>query len=273
MLPIKRFQVRGLPGEVQRSEISGRIVDFWAPVGGSEHLLIAHDGQNIFDRRTATRLRTWKLGERALRVSRELNQKPPTIIAVFHGSNKSDPQGRARDLCPEDPFREGMQPLTKPTITIDQLRANQYLTQIFDEIVPVILDRTNSSVNPERSAMIGSSMGGLATLYALTKFYDRFSTALALSPHWVLAGDPLVDWLISRIPNQKSLKVWMSRGTKGLDASYKPHQDRADQMMLDLDWGDRYLSKVFHRTAHNERSWSSYVDQPLRFWLDQSVNS
>lgn len=273
MLPIKRFQVRGLPGAVQRSEISGRIVDFWAPAGGSDHLLIAHDGQNIFDRRTATRRRTWQLAERSYRVASELKITPPTIIAIFHGRSKSDPHGRARDLCPEDPFREGMQPLTTPLITIDQLRGNSYLENIFNEIVPTICEATKTSVRPNQTAMIGSSMGGLATLYAMTKFNERFHTALALSPHWVLAGDPLVDWLLRRIPNRSELKIWMSRGTKGLDASYQPHQELADRILKDLGWGARYQSKVFHRTSHNERSWSSYVDQPLRFWLSQSVDS
>lgn len=273
MSAIKRYQVRGLPGAVQRLEFSGRIVDFWAPVGGSSHLLIAHDGQNIFDRRTATRMRTWQLGQQALRVSAELSCKPPTLIAIFHGRSKADPHGRARDLCPEDPFREGMQPLSTPAITKDHLRGNQYLQQIFDEIVPQVLEVTNSNVSPSRSAMIGSSMGALATLYALTKFPDRFHTALALSPHWILAGDPLVDWLTKRLPNRPELQIWMSRGTKGLDASYQPYQDRADRIMKELGWGGRYQSKVFHRTAHNERSWSSYVDEPLRYWLSQTVDT
>ena len=61
----------------------------------------------------------------------------------------------------------------------------------------------------------------------------------------------------------------MSRGTKGLDATYPPYQDRADRLMSDLGWeSSRFQSKVFHRTTHNERSWASYVDEPLRFWLN-----
>jgi predicted alpha/beta superfamily hydrolase len=115
--------------------------------------------------------------------------------------------------------------------------------------------------------MIGSSMGGLATLYALSKFSDSFHTALSLSPHWVLAGDPLVDYLVNNLPNRPDYRVWMSRGTKGLDASYLPYQNRADELMRELSWGSRYRSKVYHRTTHNERSWASYVDEPLKFWL------
>ena len=268
MEEIKRYQVRGLPGSVHRLDFSGRIVDYWAPQGGSDHLLIAHDGQNIFDRRTATFLYTWKLAQNAIRVAREVNKKPPIVIGVFHSRTKADPHGRAKDLCPEDPFREGMEPAAKPDLKVEDLRGNSYLKQIFSEIAPKITERTSSSIAPEKTAMIGSSMGGLATLYSAIKFNQYFTTSLALSTHWVLAGDQLVDWMIPRLPNEAQFKVWMSRGTKGLDASYPPFQDRADRLMREHGWGEsRFKSKVFHRTTHNERSWSSYVDEPLRFWL------
>jgi len=264
---ISRYQVRGIPGYVNRADFKGRTVDFWAPEGGSDHLLIAHDGQNIFDRKTATFLYTWKLAQTSIRIAKESKKKAPLIIGVFHSSTKSDPHGRAKDLCPEDPFRDGMQPTHTPTFTSNELHGNRYLQTIFDEIVPKIAESTQTSVSPDKSAMIGSSMGGLATLYSAIKHHDRFHTALALSPHWVLAGDSLVDWMIPQLPNHEHFKIWMSRGTKGLDALYEPFQDKADRMMEELGWGSRYLSKVFHRTAHNERSWASYLDEPLRFWL------
>lgn len=267
MLPIKRYQVRGLPGLVNRVKFAGRIVDFWSPVGGSDHLLIAHDGQNIFDRRTASFLYTWRLGPNALRVAREANATPPLIIAVFHSNSKSDPFGRSKDLCPEEPFRNGMQTLAPPKVGVDELRGDRYLGEVFEGIVPKIAAVTGSQISPAQTAMIGSSMGGLATLYAAIKHPDKFHTALALSTHWTLAGEPLVDWMIPRLPNSKTHKVWMSRGTKGLDKDYPPFQERADQLMRSLEWGARYQSKVFDRSSHNERSWASYVAQPLRFWL------
>ena len=52
MREIKRYQVRGVPEEVIRADFDGRIIDYWQPRGGSEHLLIAHDGQNVFDGRS-----------------------------------------------------------------------------------------------------------------------------------------------------------------------------------------------------------------------------
>lgn len=275
MKEIRRFQVRGIPGEVTRADFKGRIVDFWAPEGGSDSILIAHDGQNIFDPRTATHLRqTWKLTQNAIRVSKDAQRKPPLIIGVFHSSTKSDPYGRIKDLSPEDAFASGIQPANPISdLKVNDLRGNQYLSQIFDEILPTIAAKTDTLISPQRVAMLGSSMGGLATLYAFAKYQDRFHTALSFSNHWILAGDPLVDFLINNLPNPAERRLWMSRGTKGLDAQYETLQSKADEMLHNLGWDHNFVTKVYHRTGHNERSWASYVDEALRFWLVKPINS
>jgi predicted alpha/beta superfamily hydrolase len=265
---IRKYQVRGIPGYVNRISFDQTIVDYWSPVGGSDHLLLAHDGQNIFDRKTATFIYTWKLAQNAIRVAEEEGKKAPLIIGVFHSSSPVDPHGRGKDLTPEDAFREGVKAAMPTQLNVEQLHGNKYLEKIFNVIAPALIGETRSSVTPETSAMIGSSMGGLATLYSAIRFKEKFHTALALSPHWPLGGEPLVDWMINKLPNQDHFRIWMSRGTKGLDASYKPFQDRADALMRKLGWDESsFRSKVYHRTAHNERSWASYVNEPLRFWL------
>jgi len=265
-----QYQVRGIPGHVNRFTYLNRIIDFWFPDGGTDHVLIAHDGQNIFDRRTATFIYTWKLAHASLRVAQDIGKKAPLIIGVFHSSTKQNPHGRVKDLCPEDPFRNGMKPSSASNVNIDELHGNAYLEEIFTEILPKVTELSHANYDPSRTAMIGSSMGGLATLYAAVKHSEKFHTALALSPHWILAGNELVDWVIPKLPNERHFKIWMSRGTKSLDALYEPFQNRANRLMIESGWDrHRFSSKVFHRTSHNERSWSRYVDQPIRFWLNQ----
>ena len=268
MREIKRFQVRGISGEINRVDFSGRTVDYWAPQGGSDHVLIAHDGQNIFDRKTATFFTTWKLAQTSARIFQEHNLRAPVIIGIFHNKTKTDPHGRVRDLCPEDPFVQGLETSSDSEITSSSLRGNSYLRIIFEEIIPTIALTTKTIVIPEKTAMLGSSMGGLATLYAATRHQDKFHTALALSPHWSLAGNSLVEWIIPRLPNSEHFKIWMSRGTKGLDSTYETFQNKVDQMMEEAGWGPRYRSRVFHGATHNERSWANHVDKALQFWLE-----
>lgn len=266
MQPISHFQVRGVPGAVNRVSFNGRIVDFWAPDKPS-HLLIAHDGQNVFDPKTATFRFTWKMAQSAIKVFEKANLTPPAIIGIFHSSTESDPYGRFKDLTPQEAFQNEVKPLIQTELTLKDLHGNSYQQQIAEQIVPTIAKEIGFEPTFERTAMIGSSMGGLATLNALGIRKDFFATALSFSPHWVLGGKPLVDNLISQLPEPGSHKIWMSRGDKKLDSTYKEDQDYADQKMRNLGWRSNYKSTVYKGAGHNERAWAKQVSDAFRFWL------
>jgi predicted alpha/beta superfamily hydrolase len=267
MQEIKRFQIRGVPGEVVRSRFGARIVDYWMPHGGSEHLLIAHDGQNVFDGKTSThRGQTWKLAQAAIDVAQESGITPPAIIAVWHSSSKEDPWGRAKDLAPEkfftqDTFVDPRWAINDPTVV---LNSDSYLEQIFKEIVPAIY----GSHSPEKTAVIGSSMGGLATLYAAIQHPEKFTTALALSPHWTISNKEFVQKFVGEIP--KSTRVWLSIGTKGLDAEYREFHETARNLLIERGFQESLRAKIFEKSGHNERSWARDVREPLRYWLKVS---
>lgn len=272
MRPIKQFQVRGIAGNVSRISIGDRIIDYWVPQDGTESLLIAHDGQNVFDGRTSShRGKTWEIGQSVNRLARARGLKPPAVIAIWNGNSKADPWTRVKELAPENAFRGGIKVIKSDLIpvTSDQLYGNKYLADIFLTYIPMLNELIGINPSPEKTAMIGSSMGGLCTLNAIAMHGDRFHTALALSTHWVLGGDPLVDSLIENIPQPGNHNIYMSRGTKGLDSQYQPFQERADNLMLAKGYriNQDFMSKVHARTGHNEKSWASYIDEPIGFWL------
>jgi hypothetical protein len=42
----------------------------------------------------------------------------------------------------------------------------------------------------------------------------------------------------------------------------------ADRLMSERGYlSHNFISKVYERSGHNERSWAKYLDQPIRFWL------
>jgi len=269
---IKRYQVRGVPGEVNRVRIAGRIVDFWIPRGVTQHLLVAHDGQNVFDGKTSTHRRsTWEMAQSAIRVSEHLGQTPPAIIAIWHGGSKNDVNGRANDLSPQRFFQEDVVVNLANVVKADlaNLRGDQYLNLIFDQIVPEILTAYELEIPVSNRAMIGASRGGLSTLYAGIQRPEQMSALLALSPHWPIGGNHLVERIVEELPKPGTHKVWMSRGTKSIDAGYKPFQELADRLMKEKGYriGHDFVTKVYEKSSHNERSWASYLDQPMKFWL------
>ncbi len=276
MQPIKSFQIRGVPGLVRRVEFDGRLVDYWSPATTSRHLLIAHDGQNVFDRNTSTRRRTWRMAHSAIRVSQELGIAPPAIIGVFHSRSATNPWGRILDLAPQDPFQNGVEPVEKSEgLSVEDLQGNRYLAQITDVIAPAIASELNLDLTTTDKAIIGSSMGGLASLYAMGKRPDFFTTSLALSPHWSAGHNPLVEALIKALPRPGRHKIWMSHGTRGLDRLYGPYQSHADALMRATNWreGEDFMTKVYKKSGHTERSWAKYLDQPMKFWLSSSLGS
>ena len=270
---IKRYQVRGVPGEVSRVSFAGRIVDFWIPRGATQHLLIAHDGQNVFDGKTSTHRRsTWEMAQSAIRVSEQLGINPPAIIAIWHSGSKQDEHGRAKDLSPQKFFQEDVVVNSANVVKadLDNLRGDQYLNTIFDQIVPEILTAYELEIPVGNRAMIGASMGGLSTLYAGIQRPDQIRAILALSPHWTIGGNRLVERTVEELPKPGTHKVWMSRGTKSLDADYKPFQELADQLMKEKGYriGHDFVTKVYEKTSHNEKSWAGYLDQVMKFWLN-----
>jgi pimeloyl-ACP methyl ester carboxylesterase len=274
MQEIKRFQVRGVPGEVVRLKFGARTVDYWKPHKGSDTLLIAHDGQNIFDGKSSThRGQTWEMAQSAIRVSRELGISTPSIIGVWHSSTKENPWGRGKDLVPEKYFREGLEVHTDFVKILEDksvLQSDSYFREIFETIIPAL----EPEIDPKSTAMIGSSMGGLATLYAAAQMPEQFSTALALSTHWPFGGNPLVEKTINSLPIAGTHKVWMSHGTKGLDSEYAPFQVYADKLMYERGYRTNdFTSRVYPRSGHNERSWAKYLDQPLSFWRNSNIQT
>jgi len=270
MQEIKRFQIRGVPGEVVRTRFDDRIVDYWTPRGGSEHLLIAHDGQNVFDGTTSThRRQTWKMAQSAIDVATEAGIKPPTIIAVWHSSTKNNPWGRAKDLAPEKFFTPDtyVDPRWAVKDSAIVLHSDAYLNQIFNDIVPAIV----GTYSPEKTAVIGSSMGGLATLYAAIQHPDKFSTALALSPHWIISDDNFLRSFVGEIP--LSMNVWLSIGTRGLDAEYRRSHELAKNLLSTGGMRGNLGTKIFEKSGHNERSWARDVKEPLQFWIKHSTGN
>jgi enterochelin esterase-like enzyme len=213
------------------------------------------------------------MAQSAIRVSRELGISTPSIIGVWHSSTTENPWGRGKDLVPEKYFREGLEVHNDYAKIIEDkslLQSDSYFKEIFETIVPSL----ESEIDPENTAMIGSSMGALATLYAVAQMPERFSTALALSPHWPFGSNGLVEKTINSLPLPGTHKVWMSHGTKGLDSEYAPYQIYADKLMHERGYRtNNFISRVYPRTGHNERSWAKYLDQPLNFWLDSKTHT
>lgn len=273
---IKSFEIRNLSAKITRVSFSDRIVDYWHPtIAGLDreikHVIVAHDGQNIFDPSTATRRKTWKLAETATKLFRDYGLTPPLIIAVFHSANQQNLWGRSLDLVPQHPFQSGLvlKPKKYSEVKLADLQGDYYLQNIVSKIVPNICEAVGVQNKASNTAILGSSLGGLAALYGMGKHPDFFGAALAFSPHWVLGEEPLVREIINELPSPGDHKIWLSRGTKGLEDEYRPFQNSANAQLIALGWNleQNLKSQVFNGDRHSESSWRKQVKAALKFWL------
>ena len=263
-----QFLVRGVREPVRRILVGERWVDVWIPSVAPSGLIVAHDGQNVFDDRAAMHHQTWDAARAAIRAARRVGVNPPVVVGVWNGSTSERPSQRGFELAPQKVLSSGMtiDPRVAGWFEMDQVEGDRYLSEVADQIVPTVKQIVGADLPV---AMMGASMGGLATIYALGERPDVFGCGLAFSVHWPFAGDPLVDGLIDRLPAPGRVRLWMQNGTGGLDASYAPFQRRADARLIARGYrpGRDFVSRVLPRSGHNEWSWAKRLSDAISWWL------
>jgi hypothetical protein len=163
-----------------------------------------------------------------------------------------------------------------------ELRADFYLDWIKKELIPFIEQTYSVSHKREDRFLIGSSMGGLISLYGLTRSPETFGGAACLSIHtpminFQMVGDdamnqlvlPFNTYLSKTLPSPKKAKIYIDRGTETLDAYYGPYHDVLLTTMKKCGYeiGSNYSTLVWEKTAHDEVSWANRLAVPIKFLL------
>ena len=161
-----------------------------------------------------------------------------------------------------------------------------YLKFIVDELRPMINRRFRVLTDRDDTAIMGSSMGALISLYAIDEYPDVFGAAGMVSTHWPLfvpqkQGDKLNDeefsavsgaftgYLKAELAVPRAHRLYFDHGTETLDAEYARYQDRVDRVVEAKGYvqNKNWLTVNYPGQAHNEVSWASRVEIPLRFLL------
>ena len=285
MIDIEEFQVRGVSGTVKKVRFGNRTVDYWVPKNPGRHIIVAHDGQNVLDKRNIGinphQRATWELAHSSQNVALKYNLTPPTVICVYHTPYQQDNLGRLKEYTPQK-FMGGQEDWmiesyglynVQVESFLGDLTSNQLIGEITETIVPEIAARVNQDILPESTAILGASMGGLAAIYAVIQKPNFFRTALSFSPHWVIGGDSLARKMMLEFPDPGNHKLWMSRGTKGLDALYEGSQDVADTLIKSRGYkqNSNLVSRVHKNGAHSNATWARYAPAALDFWLKEGM--
>ena len=253
-------------GKLHTIHTQNRRVDFWVPDNSTAPypVLVMHDGQNLFQPENSFGGKTWRVAE-ALSDMPEFAGKLPVVIGPWNSGIT-----RAAEYAPQDAIEKSGEPIQfVGEQTSDVLLGNKYQQELLEEIIPAVANVITLRTDRKSIAIGGSSMGGLASLYAIAKYPDFYGAALSLSTHFPMSTLKFVETFMSMMPAPESGNLlWLDHGTTELDSGYAHHHDVAIQKLHELGYKHPQLqSHIYPGTGHNEHDWSLRIKSILQWWL------
>jgi enterochelin esterase-like enzyme len=269
-------RIERLPA-IASAHVDTRPVDVWLPADYSparrHAVLYVHDGQMLFDAAGTWNKQAWDIHLAVDRLMREGRIPPTIVVGVWNNGER-----RRSEYYPEKALRHLAEPLRQRLVAealAGQPRADAYLRYLVQELKPAIDARY--ATRPERAAtaVLGSSMGGLISVYAFCEYPQVFGGAAGLSTHWVTAFQPnamlplaAFEYLRDHLPAPDGGRLYMDHGTTELDAIYAPYQAFVNEIVRERGYGPRDSAlRVFEGTGHNERAWGARVHLAIEFLL------
>jgi len=261
-----------IPGIIRINEfksdfIQSRNIDVFLPPGYDENseqrfpVLYANDGQMVFDKSLAWNNQSWELDSISNRLLKEKEVDPFIIVAIWNT------ESRWEEYMPQDVIRH--LDTSDYDSKYNSVNSNNYLKFLTQELKPHIDKRFRTLRDRSSTSIMGSSMGGLISWYALLKYPDIFGNALCLSTHWpaveIKYKHPLPEaikkYFKENLPEPGSHKIYFDFGTEELDKYYQTHQWAIDEILTEKEWVSRkdFMTLMFKGHGHNETYWRDRV--------------
>ncbi len=275
-------------GRIERLEafasqhVPARNIDVWLPDGYPAQapyaVLYMHDGQQLFDASRTWNGQEWRADEVANEMIKSGKTRPFIIVGVWNAEparhSEYFPQRAFARLEPAEQARLYALKREADPLFARPVDSDNYLRFLASELKPHIDAHYAVAPGAEQTAIMGSSMGGLISMYALAEYPQVFGAAACLSTHWSgtvtpddrAAQEALLAWVEVDFPAPRGQRIYMDRGDQTLDAWYPALQTRVDALMRGKGYGrNDWLSLVFPGTDHSENAWSARLHVPLQF--------
>lgn len=255
--------------------IQGRAVDVWLPriqSTGPLALVLAQDGQNIFDPATAYGGQSWEMHLTMQRLLDSGRVVPALVVGIWNSPD------RFNEYLPM-PAYQGLPAADKAQLHAERFAeplSDVYVEWVAQVLLPFLTTNYPISTQASDRFLIGSSMGGLISAYLLARLPEHFGGAMCVSTHWPLRltendlnySAPYRTWLLAQAAILQHKKLYMDHGDLTLDSFYAPHQQAFDAAwQAKTAHPENYLSLSFSPAAHDEASWRKRLSHPFLFML------
>lgn len=260
------------------SFVQERNVDVWLPENynpGKRYAVVyMHDGQMLFDSTQTWNHQEWKVDETFGKLILEKKIQECIVVAIHNSGND-----RISEYLPDEIYLgipENLQKsFSEKYCNNKGAQGKNYLKFIVEELKPYIDKNFATLTDRDHTFMMGSSLGGLISIYALCEYPDVFGGVACLSTAWLDLKDtgiefPLAgfNYLKKKLPVWGGHKIYMDYGTGESDKSYETIQNFIDMIIRGKQFDDaRFLSKVYEKDGHNEIAWSNRLNIPVEFLM------
>jgi len=201
--------------------------------------LYMHDGQNLFDRATGFAGQEWGVDETLTQLAAEGHEA--IVVGVWN-----------------TPLRF---PEYNPFPHYEAGRGADYLAFLADTLKPQIDSAFRTLPDAAHTGIMGSSMGGLISLYGFFHRADTFGFAGVMSPSVWVGGGSIYPYVSDR--THRAGRLYLDNGTRESSAR------KLHATLLARGWRDgqdmRYV--VEPEAEHNEAAWARRLPDALRFLL------
>lgn len=257
--------------------VNARNIDIWIPDGYSRKekyaVIYMHDGQMLFDSTLTWNKQEWKVDESLNELLKSKQVKECIVVGIWN-----DGKNRFIDYLPQKPVESIDTVKLKALFNIPTMitfNADKYLLFITKELKPFIDKEFSTYTESNNTFIIGSSMGGLISLYAICEYPDIFGGAACLSTHWTgimnhnnIIPNAFKEYISENLPSPKTHKIYFDYGTETLDILYKPYQMMIDSVMREKGYSNNCWTTIeYVGQDHSENSWASRLKVPLKFLL------
>ncbi len=218
-------------------------------------VLYMHDGQNLFDAATSFIGVEWNVDETVTRMVQDGQVRPLIVVGVENTSQ------RAFEYTPvPDRVRGGG-------------GGDLYARFLVEEVKPFIDETYRTMPDAAHTGIMGSSFGGLASVYTAWKYPNVFSRVGAMSTSYGWAGGHILGFVESNDP-PPGARVWADMGTAeypgdsdgdGVPDIMEQHRRFRDVLLAKGMTLPGTLAYVEDEGAvHNERAWAARFPRALR---------
>ncbi|TFW29390.1 alpha/beta hydrolase [Massilia arenosa] len=210
-------------------------------------VLYMHDGQNLFDAKTAAYGAEWGIDETANALIAGGKMDEVIVVGI---DNTPDRIPEYTPCC--DPKYGGG-------------KIDAYMDFIVDTVKPWVDAHYRTLKGKDDTAIMGSSLGGIASVYIAEKHPEVFSKAGGVSSSFWWNQQALVKnakGSARRVP----VKFYLDAGTSndGVEDTRLMHEAMRGQGYRD---GVDLLYIEAEGGSHNEKSWAARVDRPLQWFF------